>query len=115
MELETNSKPIETKPLSSLAEIDLLYVVLRRNHKLFNSDNSFEDIRERLTFLYSLLDPVNEDGLTPKRTMDLLVSAYYGSYCRYSDARPPSIVLPIIATKQITMPSFTTQQIEDAY
>lgn len=126
--IEKTEKPTEVEPLTPLTEVDILYIVLRHDHEMFTRDNSFENVQERLTFLHALLDQANKDGLTLQQSVHLLVSAYYGRHPRCNELQLPGceeatsmterdsgLIPPTSAMKEVVMPSFTTQQIENAY
>lgn len=75
--------------VSSLTDSDRVYIVLRRDGKIFSRNKSFENIRDRLTFLQALLDPMNQADLTEYQWKKLVVSAYLGNHPRCNELRVP--------------------------
>lgn len=113
--------------LSCLTKVDRIYIVLQRDGDMFTRKTSFENIRDRLTFLHALLDPANEGGLTEHQEIYLLICAYLGIH-RRCELKIPGYETPTSTawtgdslgcktstTTEIAMPSFTARQIEDAY
>ncbi|KAL8936554.1 MAG: hypothetical protein Q9216_004876 [Gyalolechia sp. 2 TL-2023] len=87
--MERSEKPTEDECLTPLTDIDVLYIVLWRDHGMFTRNNSFENIRERLTFLHAFLDPANGEVLTDQQKANLRVSAYHGKHPRCNELRLP--------------------------